>query len=36
MTYGAGAYTEYGVGTGHVAYFPTDKNTRLTMNWGSV
>jgi hypothetical protein len=29
---GAGAYTEYGVGTGHVAYFPSDKNTRLTMN----
>jgi hypothetical protein len=24
----AGAYTNYGVGTGHVAYFPSDKNTR--------
>jgi len=29
---GAGAYTDYRVGTGHVAYSCSDKNTRLTMN----
>jgi hypothetical protein len=33
---GAGVYTDYGVSTGHIAYFLSEKNTRLTMNRGSA